>query len=58
MQLALYTSRSSWMEPVEISSDQLGLAGCMWYKEESSGLVHTSHLDVDKGGCVIQIHVD
>ena len=31
---------------------------CAGYKGESHGLAHTSHLDVNEEGCVIQIRVD
>ena len=58
MQLALYTSRSGWLQPVEPSSDQLGPAVWMWYKRESHGLVRTSQFGFIKDGCVIQIWVD
>ena len=31
---------------------------CTWYKREWSSLAHTSALDFNKEGCVIQIRVD
>ena len=55
MQLALYTSRSGWLEPAEAGENRFNLVKCTWYKRESHSLAPTSALDFNKRGCVRQI---